>query len=86
MRHFVDITGPEHGAQEIKARLIAVVKSGRLSKLGREIEVTSEAVMQHMAQRLSYADPGFHLEVYTDTELEVRVLLPIVLLDKFDVI
>ncbi len=37
---------------------MALVAEGQLSNLGREIEVTSEAVMEHMAQRLSFVRPG----------------------------
>lgn len=53
---------------------MAVMAEGHLSNLGRDIEVTSEAVMEHMAQRLSFVDPGFEMEVYTDRQLEVRLL------------
>lgn len=58
---------------------MAVVAKGRLSKLSREIEVTSEAVMEHMALRLTYADPGFRLSVYTDADLEVLSSAPCIL-------
>ncbi len=51
---------------------MALVAEGQLSNLGRDIEVTSEAVMEHMAQRLSFVDPGFDMEVYTDKQLQVR--------------
>ncbi|BDA47648.1 probable violaxanthin de-epoxidase, chloroplastic [Coccomyxa sp. Obi] len=51
------------------ARLVAVVADGALSRLGRDIEVTSEAVLHHMATRLSFVDPGYQLEVYTDADL-----------------
>lgn len=44
---------------------------GTLSNLGRDIQVTSEAVMEHMAQRLSFVDPGFDMEVFTDKQLQV---------------
>ena len=44
---------------------------GALSTLGRDIEVTSEAVMQHMGQRLSFVDPGFIMEVFTDKQMQV---------------
>lgn len=50
---------------------MAVVADGALSSLGRDIEVTSEAVMEHMAQRLSFVDPGFAMEVFTDGQLQV---------------
>ena len=50
---------------------MAVVRDGTLSSLGRDIEVTSEAVMEHMAQRLSFVDPGFSMEVFTDSQLQV---------------
>ena len=53
---------------------MAVVAEGHLSNLGRDIEVTSEAVMEHMAQRLSFVDPGFDMEVYTDRQLQVCLL------------
>ena len=33
--------------------------------------MTSEAVMEHMAQRLSFVDPGFSMEVFTDSQLQV---------------
>ena len=54
---------------------MALVAEGQLSNLGRDIEVTSEAVMEHMAQRLSFVDPGFDMEVYTDKQLQVRPAL-----------
>ncbi len=54
-----------------KAKLVAVVAHGALSKLGRDIEVTSEAVLHHMALRLTFVDPGYHLDVYTDADLQV---------------
>lgn len=47
---------------------------GTLSNLGRDIQVTSEAVMEHMAQRLSFVDPGFDMEVFTDKQLQVPSL------------
>ena len=50
---------------------MAIVKDGALSSLGRDIEVTSEAVMEHMAQRLSFVDPGFSMEVFTESQLQV---------------
>ena len=53
---------------------MALVAEGQLSNLGRDIEVTSEAVMEHMAQRLSFVDPSFDMEVYTDKQLQVRAL------------
>ena len=53
---------------------MAVVAEGQLSNLGRDIEVTSEAVMEHMAQRLSFVDPAFDMEVYTDKQLQARPL------------
>lgn len=56
---------------EPKARLLAVVPEGAPSPLGRQVAVTSEDVMRHMARRLAFADPGFHLEVFTDAELQV---------------
>ena len=56
---------------ELKARLLAVVPEGAPSPLGREVAVTAEAVMRHMARRLAFADPAFHLEVFTDAELQV---------------
>ena len=62
------------GAREVKARIVAIVAEGQLSNLGRDIEVTSEAVMEHMAQRLSFVDPGFDMEVYTDKQLQARSL------------
>lgn len=55
----------------MKARVVAIVADGALSALGRDIEVTSEAVMQHMGQRLSFVDPGFTMEVFTDKQLQV---------------
>ena len=54
-----------------KARLVAVVADGAMSRLGREVEVTSEAVMHHMARRLTFVDQGYQLEVYTDSKLLV---------------
>ena len=53
------------------ARLLAVVPYGQLSPLSRDVEVTCEAVMHHMARRLAFANPAFHLEVFTDSELQV---------------
>lgn len=53
-----------------------------LSSLGKEVEVTSEAVMEHMAQRLSFVDPGFSMEVFTESQLQVDagpVLCPVLL-------
>lgn len=50
-----------------------MVADGALSRLGRDIEVTSEAVLHHMATRLSFVDPGYQLEVYTDADLLVRL-------------
>jgi hypothetical protein len=67
--------------QQAMARLVAVVRKDMLSKLSRDIEATSEAVMQHMALRLTYADPGFHLNVFTDADLQV--LLPFCVLLPF---
>ncbi len=63
------LPGAETG--QTQARLVAVVGKGVLSRLSRDIAVTSEAVMQHMAVRLSYADPGFKLHVFTDADLQV---------------
>jgi hypothetical protein len=63
----------QNGAELPKARLVAVAKEGLLSRLSRDIEVTSEAVMRHMAKRLSFTDTGFHLDVFTDRDLEVQL-------------
>ena len=51
-----------------------MVGDGAVSRLGRDLEVTSEAVLHHMARRLTFVDPGFQLDVYTDTDLLVRCL------------
>ena len=71
MRQLCPYTDGSPGAAAVKARLVAVVRDGVLSSLGKEIEVTSEAVMEHMAQRLSFVDPGFSMEVFTDSQLQV---------------
>ena len=62
------------GRKGVKARIVAVVAEGTLSNLGRDIQVTSEAVMEHMAQRISFVDPGFDMEVFTDKQLQVPSL------------
>jgi hypothetical protein len=59
------------GGSRVKAQIVAIVADGALSALGSDIQVTSEAVMQHMAQRLSFVDPGFAMETFTDKQLQV---------------
>ena len=59
------------GGPRVKAQVVAIVADGALSALGRDIQVTTEAVMQHMGQRLSFIDPGFAMEVFTDKQLQV---------------
>ena len=57
---------------EPTARLLAVVPEGSQSALSREVRVSSEEVMRHMAQRLAWVDGGLRLEVFTDGGLWLR--------------
>ena len=57
-------------SEEPQARLVAVVADGKLSAVGNT-DVTLAEVLAHMARRVAFNNPAFHLKVFTDAALEV---------------